>query len=98
MHSSLAFPHCCGTPADLPGSLAYLSARAAPSHPGPPCTHEGSLKMCAGTRLHPFREVGHDHLRNEAESGSLALRLAHSLSQASTPQLPTVIAGRLRAE
>jgi len=29
----------------------------------------------AGARLHPIGKVGRSHLRNEAESGSLALRL-----------------------
>ena len=53
-----------------------------------------SEKERAGARLYPIREVSHDHLCNEAESGSLALRLAHSLFQASTPGLPPAIAGR----
>ena len=68
----------------LPGSSTDLSARAVPYHPGRP---DG----CFRSLLHHRRRASPLSgglatllLCNEAESGSLALRLARSLGEAST--------------
>ena len=67
----------------LPGSSTDLSLRAVPNHPG----RSGGLARCcpADVRLHHFWQTGHLHMRNEAESGSLTLRLAGLL-----PRFPPV--------
>jgi len=74
------------TPAQpgLSGSSTDLSARAVPSHPGKPGVHPCSLFIhrqqasphSGGWPLSPWR--------NEAETGSLALRLMRSAFGAST--------------
>ena len=63
---------------DLPGSLTDLSRRAVPFHPGESgrCGYPELPCRCG---LHPFRRTGHSHRCNEADSGSLALRLLASL-------------------
>ena len=68
----------------LPGSSTDLSARAVPNHPG-------RSNGCICSFLHHQRRasplsggLATLQLRNEAESGSLALRLARSLGGAST--------------
>ena len=68
---------CHARPEALPGSSTDLSKRAAHNHPGKPAgcmypsLHHRS-RLVISVRLLAFR------LRNEAESGSLALRLACS--------------------
>ena len=62
----------------LPGSSADLSTRAAPNHPGRPGECLPGLCFPTGFRLHPSRRTGHLRIPIEAESGSLALRLACS--------------------
>jgi hypothetical protein len=62
---------------DLPGSSTDLSTRAAPNHPGRP----GRCLPVASPPVSGFILVGGlttFHFPNEAESGSLALRLACS--------------------
>src|SRR5262249_29792211 len=63
--------------AGLPGSSAHLSPRAASNHPE---ESDGCFTRCSTTdvRLHPLRQTGHSQKNkvNEAESSSLALRLA----------------------
>jgi len=44
--------------------------------------------FATGSRLHQFRQDGHDQWCNEAESGSLALRLTPSPHRASTAGSP----------
>ena len=78
---------------DLPGSLIYLSVRAAPYHSGSPCQPIGSLKSWQVTDFAYPGGLVAIHLFNEAELGSLALRLAHSRPQASTLRLPGDTAG-----
>ena len=62
-------------PSGLPGSSTELSVRAVPYHPGEPggCLHPFLHRRCW---LHPIWKTGHSHKRNEAGTGSLALRLA----------------------
>ena len=66
--------------------------------PGSPAA---ALARClaVGSRLRPFGKVGHSQLLgfNEAESGSLALRLTSSRSQASTGWLPITSLGSFMA-
>ena len=66
--------------------------------PGSPAA---ALARClaVGSRLRPFGKVGHSQLLgfNEAESGSLALRLTSSRSQASTGWLPITPLGSFMA-
>ena len=70
----------------LPGSSADLSPRAAPNHPG---ESNGSFPLSspsvAGFIL--IRQTGHSHWRNEAESGSLSLRLMGSPHKASSTRI-----------
>ena len=58
----------------LPGSSTDLFLRAVPNHPG---RFDERLLIAspADIRLHPIWRTGHLQQRNEAESGSLALRL-----------------------
>ena len=87
----------CPTPATsyfagLPGSSANLSARAVPNHPG---KSDGCVLPLLSPSVAGFiqiRRTGHFHWRNEAESGSLALRLMRSPYKAS----PTRITPRQR--
>ncbi len=69
-----------------------LSACAAPYHPGEPRRCPRSF-LPAGCRLRPSLRVGRSHLSNEAETGSLALRLTHSPPQAPAPELLPLTAG-----
>src|ERR1700693_4895019 len=62
----------------LPGSSTDLSTRAVPNHPGRPGECTCLLLPHRRFRLHPARKTGRLRLANEAESGSLALRLARS--------------------
>ena len=82
------------------GSLRFLialSASAAPFHPGEP-------DRCSCSLLHgrwqasPILEVGHSQLRNEAETGSLALRLTPLPSEASNCGLLRGPLGQLHGE
>jgi len=78
------------TPADLPGSLTLPCVRATPNHPGPPCActrslcrerHPGIPSSGLPHRYQtspPLAGWSRTLLCNEAESGSLALQLAHS--------------------
>ena len=89
------------------GTLGWVSQvpRSICRHP-PSSTTPGSPAaararcFAAGCRLRPFRKVGHSQLLgfNEAESGSLALRLTSPRSQASTGRLPITPLGRLHGE
>ena len=88
-HGSYVFPPHVGEPSTtapgLPGSSTHLSARAVPYHPG------GRPHGCFRSLLHHRRRASPLSgglatllLCNEAESGSLALRLVRSLGEAST--------------
>ena len=89
------------------GTLGWVSQvpRSICRHP-PSSTTPGSPAaararcFAAGCRLRPFRKVGHSQLLgfNEAESGSLALRLTSPRSQASTGRLPITPLSRLHGE
>ena len=87
-----------------PGRVSQVP-RSICRHP-PSSTTPGSptaaLARCLAVdcRLRPFGKVGHSQLLgfNEAESGSLALRLTSSRSQASTGWLPITSLGRLHGE
>jgi hypothetical protein len=77
----------------LPGSSADLSARAVPNYPG---KSDGCVLPLLSPSMAGFiqiRRTGHFHWRNEAESGSLALRLMRSPRKAS----PTRITPRQRS-
>jgi hypothetical protein len=77
----------------LPGSSADLSARAVPNYPG---KSDGCILPLLSPSMAGFiliRRTGHFHWRNEAESGSLALRLMRSPRKAS----PTRITPRQRS-
>jgi len=88
----------CPTPAlkktaGLPGSSANLSTRAVPSDPG---KSDGCFRPLLSPSMAGFiqiRRTGHFHWRNEAESGSLALRLMRLPCKAS----PTRITPRQRS-
>jgi len=92
------FPTAVSAPAGLPGSSTDLSTRAAPSHrrvrrlllpvASPPIPGFLYLGWLATLAL----------LRNEAETGSLALRLACSPRKASPALLPPPTLARLLAE
>jgi hypothetical protein len=56
------------------GSSTVLSAHAVPFHPGEPDDCIFSF-LHHQYWLHPIRKTGHSHWCNEAEPGSLALRL-----------------------
>ena len=82
----------------LPGSSANLSARAALFHPGEPNGFSCSLfprwwQASPSLAGWPSRTS-----RNEADSGSLTLRLTPSLSGASTRQSPNAPPASLPAE
>jgi len=66
----------------LPGSSADLSLRAALNHPE--CSSDSKIRyFITGSRFHHIWRANQHHLRNEAESDLLALRLAGSLFEAS---------------
>src|ERR1700675_1454454 len=69
---------CASTLQGLPGSSTDLSTRAVPNHPGRPGECTCLLLPHRRFRLHPARKTGHLRLAHEAETGSLALRLACS--------------------
>ena len=93
------------TPVGRDSRLGLQVPRSICRHP-PSSTTPGSPAaararcFAAGCRLRPFRKVGHSQLLgfNEAESGSLALRLTSPRSQASTGRLPITPLGRLHGE
>ena len=100
MHSPRALvPKNESTARGLPGSwLADLSPCAVPNHPGEP-------GGCSRPLLHHRRQASSPSgrlaaltLRNEAESGSLALRLTDSLRQASLGGLLRSTLARLPVE
>ena len=74
--------------------LVHLSTPAVLNHPGGPdrCIRSWLHDRCW---LHPSWRNGHPRLRNEAESGSLALRLTPLLSKASNAELPRRLLGQL---
>jgi hypothetical protein len=74
---TLPFP---GTPSGLPGSSTDLSTRALPNHPGWPDRSMGSLSSCRWQASPSPAGWPPPSTCNEAESGSLALGLASSLS------------------
>jgi hypothetical protein len=81
----------------LPGSSTNLSTRAVPNHPG---RSNGCLRLLLRHRsvwLHPSRRTGHPRIPIEAESGSLALRLACSPPDSPAPSLELALV-RLHAE
>ncbi len=87
MSSRTAFGTITPAPTGLPGSSADLSARAVPSHPGRP---DGCLRSLLRHRRRASPLSGGLatlHWCNEAETGSLALRLARSLGGASTRRI-----------
>src|SRR4030095_5098892 len=85
-------------PAGLPGSSTDLSTRAAPSHPEEsddclrPLLHRRFQASSFSGRLATLV------LRNEAESGSLALRLTCSPCKASPVELLPLTLARLLVE
>jgi hypothetical protein len=82
-----------GFRAGLPGSSTNLSTRAVPNHPG---KSDGCVLPLLSPSMAGFiqiRRTGHFHWRNEAESGSRALRLMCSPCKAS----PTRITPRQRS-
>jgi len=86
------------TPSGLPGSSTDLSSRAVPFHPGRP-------RRCSCPLLHGECQAsssGEDwppsRTPNEAESGSLALRLTSSLCEASPDELLRLTLARLPVE
>jgi hypothetical protein len=96
---SYLFPVTVSAPAGLPGSSTDLSTRAAPSHPEKsgdcfcPLLHRRFQASSTWVALATLAL-----LRNEAETGSLALRLACSLRKASPAELPPPTLARLLAE
>jgi hypothetical protein len=68
----------------LPGSSAYLSARAFPSHPGVPYRCICPLLPCKFQASPSLAGWPHPVSRNEAETGSLSLRLTRSRSGGSS--------------
>jgi hypothetical protein len=84
-------------PLGLPGSSAHPSTRAAPFYPerSDDCS---SRFFIASGRLQLIRQIGHLFWRNEADLGSLLLRLACSLPNASHFGLPRTAHGQLLAE
>ena len=88
------------------GTLGWVSQvpRSICRHPPSSTTPGSPAAACArcfaaGSRLRPFTKVSHSQLLgfNEAESGSLALRLTSSHSQASTGWLPITPLGSFMA-
>ena len=78
---SAAAPAVTGTGPGLSGSVFNLSTPAVLSHPGEPVHCIRSL-LRGRCWLHPFWRVGRSQWFNEAETGSLALRLTFSFPQA----------------
>jgi hypothetical protein len=74
--------------------LVYLSTPAVLNHPGGPgrCTCSWLRGRCW---LHHLRKDGHPQQFNEAESGSLTLRLTPLRSEASDAGLPRRLLGQL---
>jgi hypothetical protein len=89
---SIAFPRPAGSPRFLDRSIP---ARC----PQPPRKVRRVLAPCfpADIRLHHLWQTGHLHWRNEAESGSLALRLAGLLPRFPPDGLPRLAPVRLHA-
>jgi len=79
--------------AGLPGSSTDLSTRAVPNDPGKSDGCFLPLLSPSMTGFIHIRRTGHFHWRNEAESGSLTLRLMRSPCKAS----PTRITPRQRS-
>ena len=73
---------------DLPGSSTDLSTRAVPYHPDEPGGINGSLTPPPAAGFAQSGRLADSQKCNEAESGSLALRLARSLGGASARRLP----------
>ena len=84
----------------LPGAMMGLpGSRLIFRHALPSLTPDGPADasvrfFSADDRLRPIREVGHHHLCNEAETGSLALRLATLPSRGFHPLSPLAFARR----
>ncbi len=93
------FPTAVSAPAGLPGSSTDLSTRAAPSHPEEsgdcfcPLLHRRFQASSFSGRLATLIL-----LRNEAETGSLTLRLACLPRKASPAESPPPTLARLLAE
>ncbi len=68
-----------------------------PITPGRPMAANACC-FTTGSRLRPIRKDSHDHLRNEAESGSLTLRLTPSPHRASTAGSPRQPPARLHGQ
>jgi len=92
------FPTAVYAPAGLPGSLTDLSTRAAPSHPEEP---DDCLRPLLHRRFQASSFLGRlatPTLRHEAETGSLALRLACLPCKASPVELLPLTLARLLVE
>jgi hypothetical protein len=96
---SLAGRHACrhATGSGLSGSSLICRRPPSPLTPGSP---SAAYARCFtdGVRFRPFWKVDHYHWFNEAETGSLALRLTSSPSRASTTRLPAPPPSRLHGE
>jgi hypothetical protein len=101
MHSriSLAGRHArrLVTGPGLPGSSLICRRPLSPLTPGSPSAARARC-FTDGVRFRPFWKVDHYHWFNEAEMGSLTLRLTSSPSRASTARLPAPPPSRLHGE
>jgi hypothetical protein len=101
MHSriSLAGRHACRqvTGPGLPGSSLICRRPLSPFTPGSP---SAACARCFtdDVRFRQFRKVDHYHWCNEAEMGSLTLRLTSPPSRAPTTKLPASPPSRLHGE
>ena len=73
-NAGYSFPDCLCS-AGLPGSSTVFPRALPPTTPKSPVTASARC-FTVDPRLHLLGLTGHSQLRNEAESGSLALRLA----------------------
>jgi hypothetical protein len=84
-------PHCrhgCPCPLRRVSQVPRLFCPRAPSVPTPESSAGAPARFFpADIRLHPTWKTGRFHLRNEAKTGSLALRLTCSPHQASSGRL-----------
>jgi len=91
--------HPAGESLNWASQVPRLICRCPPSPitPGRPMTAH-TCCFATDSRLHLLRKDGHDHLCNEAESGSLTLRLTPSPHRASTAGSPRQPPARLHGQ
>ncbi len=98
-HISLAGRHARRPAAGpgLPGSSLICRRPPSPLTPGSPPAARARC-FTGGVRFRHLRRVDHYHWFNEAETGSLTLRLTSSPSRAPTTRLPASPPSRLHGE